>query len=772
MIQVKENEILLSSDKTSLLFHINEIRKVTVEYYGRKILSLEEVPSLIRRYPYNQGCSVSYDTEHTNLSLDHMKLLCSTLGKGDFFAPSIIVSNSKSSVFDFVYDSYEIKDVCPLQILPFPHGGKEELIIHLKESHFDVFVDYHFIIFEEENIIATYVEIKNKMPEPLVVNKAASLQLPMVNHDYELYSTYGNWAGELTLQMQDIKSQRVVLESLRGSSSNRHNPFFLIKEKQATYQHGDIYGFNLMYSSNFENSIEMDSFGDIRVQVGISSILFKKELKEGEKFITPIALMSYSHEGINSLSSQFHDFINNHIIPSRFNQMDRPVAYNNWEATGAKFNKGKIVSLMKQASKLGVELFVLDDGWFSSRDDDSHGLGDWETNTKKLPGGLKALSEEAKKLNLQFGIWMEPEMINQDTKTYKEHPDWVIKDEYHKPSPGRNQYVLDLRNKEVQDFIVESVTKVLESGDISYLKWDYNRDISDFDNRDGTFFYDYMIGLYSALDRIIKKFPNVLFENCASGGNRFDLGMLSYFAQSWMSDDTDSYQRTLIQEGGLLGYPLSVMSNHVAAKTSNQMLRFTSYDTKYNTACFGVLGYELDLDDLSKQDRDIISKQIAFYKEHRHTFQWGRVYQDQTYVDHDSKMIQASNADEVLVSLFSKIQKPNPTERHLRCFALDENKLYTYETRQESIPLKMFGNLVNYVAPIHINPEGLMMAMLSKHIDMKTEVDKGVISGGALMSQGAVLAQEWSGVGYDERVRKMGDFGSRLYLIKEKEEAN
>ncbi len=769
MIEKNNEYVLLSSEKTSLLLHVNEIKKVTIEYYGRKLVSLEEASSLTRKYPYNQGCSISYEKEHSAYSLDHMKLFVSTLGKGDFFSPSVILSSKKSSLFDFVFDSIEQKEVIPLTILPFPHGGKEELILHLKETCFDIFLDYHFIVFEKENVIACYGVIRNLSKDEIMVNKMASLQLPLVNKDFEIYSTYGNWAGELNIQKQDIRSGRFVIESLRGSSSNRHNPFFLVKEKETTYQNGNVYGFNLMYSGNFENSIEMDSFGDVRIQCGISSTLFNKRLKKNEEFITPVAVMSYSKEGINELSSQFHLFVNHCVIPTPFENKPRPIAYNNWEATGAKFTKGKIVSLMKQASKLGVELFVLDDGWFSSREDDAHGLGDWEVNEKKLPGGLQALSKEAKKLNLQFGIWMEPEMVNEDTKTFKEHPDWVIRDLYHEPSLGRNQYVLDLRKKDVQDFVVDVVSKTLSSGDISYLKWDYNRDISDFDNKDGTFFYDYMTGLYSALDRIVKAFPNVLFENCASGGNRFDLGMLSYFAQSWMSDDTDSYQRTLIQEGGLLGYPLSVMSNHVAAKTSNQMLRYTSYDTKFDTACFGVLGFELDLDDLTKLDRDIISKQIEFYKDHRNTLQWGKVYQDHTYFDHDTKTIEAKGEKEVLVSIYSKIQKPNPKEEKLHCFGLEEEKLYEYQTRQESIALKSFGNLVNYVAPFHVNPEGLMMALLNKHMDMKSEIDKGIASGNALMSDGVVLAQEWSGVGYDEKVRKMGDFGARLYLILEKE---
>lgn len=767
MLEQNEEYFLLSTDKTSLLLHVNEIKKVVVEYYGRRIHSLDEAASLTRKYPYNQGCSTAYRKEYVNLSLDHMKLAYSTLGKSDFFSPSIILNSETSSIFDFTFQSMESREVKPFEILPFPHGGNEEVILHLEEKNLHVLLDLHYILFEKEDVIAQYARIINQSDKEIIINKLASLQLPLVNNkEYELWSTFGNWAGELNIQKQPLTSGRFVLESLRGSSSNRHNPFFLLKEKEGNYHHGSCYGFNLMYSSNFENSVEMDSFGDIRVQVGISSTSFAKHLNQDESFITPIAIMSYAKDGINSLSSNFHDFVNEHVILERWKNTSRPVAYNNWEATNMKFRRGKIINLMKKAASLGVELFVLDDGWFSTRNDDGHGLGDWQVNEKKLPGGLGKLASVANKLGMKFGIWMEPEMVNEDTKTYHDHPDWVIHDAYHEPSIGRYQYVLDLRNKEVQDFVYQSVSNTLKSGNISYLKWDYNRDISDYDNRDGTFFYDYITGLYSVLRRLVKEFPDVLFENCASGGNRFDLGMLSFFPQSWMSDDTDCYQRCLIQEGGLLGYPLSVMSNHVAAKTSNQMLRYTPFDTKFDTACFGVLGYELDLSDLSKRDCRIISSQIKFYKEHRKTLQWGKVYQDRTYIDSERKMMEALGEKDSLVAIYSKIQKPNPMEERLRCFGLEEETLYHYETRKESIPLTRFGNLINYVLPFHINPDGTLIAAVSKRRNMTTEKEVGIASGSVLGDMGCVLAQEWSGVGYDDRVRLMGDFGARLYLIK------
>lgn len=768
MIEVKDNYFILSSKSTSLVLQVNEIKKVTVEYYGNKLISLDEIKSITRTYPYNQGSSISYDKEHQALSLDHMKLAYSTLGKGDFFSPSYIFKSEKSSIFDFIYDSFEIKDYKQLKDLPSPYNGDKELVIKLKESSFNIIIELHYILFEESDVIATYSKIINNEEEVLSINKAMSLQLPLVDNNYEIYSTYGNWAGELNINKMDVPFGRYVIESLKGSSSNRHNPYFLIKEKSDSYFVGEAYGFNFIYSSNFEESIEKDSFSDIRVQVGISSTLFNKELKKEEEFITPIAVMSYSSKGINTLSSHFHAFINNHIIPKQFKDKERPIAYNNWEATGPKFTEATINALMKKAANLGIELFVLDDGWFSTRDDDAHGLGDWSVNKKKLKHGLNYLAKQAKSLNMQFGIWMEPEMVNDDTKVFKEHQDWIIQDKYHKPSLGRNQYVLDLRKKEVQDFIFHSVSHVLNSGEISYLKWDYNRDISDFDNRDGTFFFDYITGLYKTLDRIVKAFPHVLFENCASGGNRFDLGMLCYFSQSWMSDGTDSFQRTLIQEGGLLGYPPSVMSNHVSCKTNNQVLRYTSLDVKFNVASLGVLGYELDLYDLSTVEEKTIKNQIEFYKKHKRLFQYGKVIQDKTYSDHDNKMIEFLLDNEAIVCKYNKLQKPNPKEAHLNCYELECDSLYEYQTRRQQLPLRLFGPLINYATKIHINPEGAILSLISKYKDMQSEVDSGVVSSSVLESSGATLAQEFSGVGYDERVRLMGDFSSRMYFIKKK----
>jgi alpha-galactosidase len=359
-------------------------------------------------------------------------------------------------------------------------------------------------------------------------------------------------------------------------------------------------------------------------------------------------------------------------------------------------------------------------------------------------------------------------MVNEHSDLYQAHPDWIIHDSLHTPLQGRHQFTLDLTKKEVQDYVVKSVSDVLNSADISYLKWDYNRPMSDFSNVSGTFFHDYILGLYAVLRRIMTSFPKVLFENCASGGNRFDLGMLSFFAQNWLSDDTDSFQRLSIQSGASLGYPLSVMSNHVAAKTSNQLLRFTSLDSKFDVAAFGVLGYELDLNDLTAVDSRILKSQTEYYKAHRHLLQWGTFTLVEEFGTGNEQIFEVKEGDEAIEGRYEKLQVPTQRTGKLFGEGYEDVSLYIYESRIESISLKKFGHLINFVSPIHLREEGFWVNFLADRKDMQTEQDKGVISGAALTSVGASLGEEWSGTGMNPGTRIQGDFGGRLYYLKKK----
>lgn len=763
MIEIKDKEVLLSTKSTSYLLSYSKSDYLTCEYYGPKLSSFDEVKSLISEITTSQGTEISIDEDNPNISLNQLKLELSTLGRGDFFSPSLILKNNLSTVFDFKVIKVEKVDPIIIDILPLPSNPSEELVVTLGENKLDVMVELHYILYDDSDIICRYIKIINCNNQPLHILKAMSMQLGLVNNNSSIVSTYGSWANELNIEETKITHGRFINESLTGTSSNRHNPFFIIKEEGCNKTSGNCYGYNLIYSSNYEESIEMDAFSKIRVQIGINSTLFDKVLNQDEDFITPCTLLSYSSNGINELSNNFHNFINNHIVKKNFNLETKPITYNSWESCYFKYNKRKIKSLIRKASKLKMELFVLDDGWFSTRNDDKHGLGDWNVNNKKLPGGLKSISSYANRKKLKFGIWMEPEMINDDTYTYKNYPDWIIQDNIHKPLKGRNQYVLDLRKKEVQDFIFFTVSRVIDSAKISYIKWDFNRNISDIPNS-GTFYYDYVVGLYSVLKRIKEKYPDVIFENCASGGNRFDLGMLSFFDYSWISDNTDSFKRSQIQEGALLGYPLSVLSNHVSGKTSHQLLRYTSLDSKFNVAAFGVLGYELNLNDLKPIDKKIIKSQISFYKENKEIFQYGKY----SFVNKDdnSYIVQTSLNGKIIVGNYYLHTIINSKEEHLKVLNANNNSLYSFSSRVQNRDLSRFGSLINMISPIHIKEEGKLIHFISNRFSLPGEIVSGIISGQVLNTIGITLPQQWSGTGISDSTRVIHDFDSRIYVFK------
>lgn len=764
MVSKFGNRFLISTDRSSLVLRIDGIGKLLTDYYGRKLTGLLDDDHLGIDYPFPQGTSVVYSPDYWNHNLSLVKSEIATMGKGDYFSPSVILSDDRTQVFDFVYDSYRIQEPEPIDGFPTPHGASQELVIVMAERQTHARLSLHYVVYESEDVIGRYAEIINDSDLPLAVKKLSSLQLGLTNDGYRIIGLTGSWANELNRNATKLVPGKFVLSSNTGFSSNRANPCFALASSHADFTHGDVYGFNLVFSGNHEESVEMDTNQNIRVQVGYNPLLTEIVLAKSKSFVTPMAVMAYAEDGLNGLAHRFQSFVNDCVIPPYFKNRERPIAYNNWEATGFDFNDGKIKKLMKKAKDLGIELFVLDDGWFGNRDNDSQGLGDWQCNEKKIKGGLKGLSDYAHGLGMTFGIWMEPEMVNKNSKLYQSHPDWIVKDVDHQPCPGRNQYVLDLSRTEVQDFVYQSVKSVLDSAKIEFLKWDCNRPLSDYP-RSGSFFLDYFKGLYRVLDRLTKAYPTVLFENCASGGNRYDLGMLSYFPQSWMSDDTDSFQRELIQYGGMLGYPQSTFSNHVAAKTSMQMLRKTSLDAKFDVAAFGVLGYELDLNDLSPIDQATLSAQISYYKAHRALFQFGILSVIESYEDGNVFSVQVHRGDEWMIGRYGAIQLANPKLSYLKALDVDPNAIYAYASRQESIPLSKFGSHINSVTPIHVNPDGMALAWLMKNKDMKSEIDQGHAYGASLLSQGPALSVEWNGTGYSDKIRLEGDFGGRIYHL-------
>jgi alpha-galactosidase len=562
----------------------------------------------------------------------------------------------------------------------------------------------------------------------------------------------------------------MINDSKSGVSSADHNPcIFLTKEN------GETIGMNLIYSSNHRELVETSPYGKVRVLTGINPATFSWVLAPQDRFQTPEAILTYSPDALNGASQNFHHFINNHIIRGPWKFRERPVLINNWEATYFKFTEDKLINLAKESANLGIELFVLDDGWFGLRNDDTTSLGDWTVNPKKLPSGLENLSLEVHRLGMMFGLWVEPEMVSIESQLYKKHPDWMIAIPGRRPSVGRNQYILDLTRPDVRDYLFKQLSDVWHFANVNYIKWDMNRVFSDMysTNREmkdhGEFFHRYILGLYELLEKLTAAFPNVLFESCASGGNRFDLGMLCYMPQTWTSDNTDALSRLYIQEGTSCGYPLSTMGSHVSDSPNHQTLRRTDLESRFNIAAFGVLGYELDVTKLKGQQKDAIKAQIAFYKAHRALLQYGTFTRVKLANSTSNQVVWAvasQDKSELLVLFAQKLNPSNPGSDKLRIEAVDLNAVYEVFPRQQRIDLKMFGNLLNQVSPLPITEGGIAQDTISKAVTLDSEVEHYRVTGEQVAWAGIKLNQQFGGTGYDAMTRVLGDFGSRIYIFK------
>ena len=774
MIRVEEKYFFVETKSLSYVFHVNEEGILLHDHFGKQLEVGEDKKFLGLKEAYPKGTSVILDNEKDpNFSLDNQLLEYSFANKGDFKEPALLMKNSRGYTFDFRYDSYEIRkgeDIKFDESLPAPHHLDEELIVTLKEVSLDIKVELHYYVNNSYNVVVRNTVLINNTEENLVIEKIASMQFDVINKQFYLTSLNGSWIGEAHAKRQKIYPGIYIIDSKTGNSSAKHNPFFMIGVKEMTEDYGEGYSFNLMYSGNHQELLELNVHDHLHIQNGINPFMFEWTLKPGEKFITPYALLAYSDKGTNLLAHRMHNFINNCVVNENFTHRLRPILINNWEGTYFKFKESVLIKLAKKAAKVGIELFVLDDGWFGERNDELHGLGDYDVNKKKLPGGLTRLAKKINKLGMDFGLWFEPEGVNKFSKCYEQHPDWIIQTKGIKPSESRNQYLLDLSKKEVQDYIIENVTKTLKSANIKYVKWDMNRNMSDIGSdrySPGEVFHRYILGLYRCMRELTTAFPDILFEGCASGGNRFDLGILRYFPQIWGSDNTDPYTRVDIQSGYYLGYPPSTVTGHVSHKTNHQMLRNTPYSSKFAVAAFTDLGYELKLDELSALELDGIKKQIEFYKAHRELLQFGNFYKvrDKYYPGDDASwLVLSHDKKEAIISYFKGVTSIHTKETFLKGFELTEGKKYEVTVFGVEHDIKMFGSLINMVLPIHVNPEGHLVALISKHKGMGGEIEKYVVDG-SILNDGLLLKSEWAGTGFNENVRVMGDFGARLYYV-------
>ena len=744
---IHENGLfLLSNQNISMLLRVNTQKLLELLHFGGPI-SMKDAAAMIFRNGPGWGACVLLDENDGECVPDVIRLGWSGSGRGDYRESPLELAGQPT---DLRYVGYRIiEDIVPMSgQMPQAQGTAQTLEITMEQP--GLRLKLYFTLFE--TAITRRTVLENTGEKTVMLQKIMSNMLDLPG-DYEITTFDGGWIAEMRKHTLPVLDSRVVNESVTGFSSHRHNPGFLLSEPEATEDAGRVYGFNLVYSGNHYSAAQRSLQGLTRVVQGISPSNFAKELAPGAIFETPEAVMTFSDSGFGGMSRCMHDFVNSHIVPAYWRGRPRPVLYNDWEGCMFDFNQRTLLGLAKKAKDLGCELFVLDDGWFGQRNNDTAGLGDYTVNKKKLPGGLKGLSDRIHAMGMEFGLWFEPESVNVDSDLYRAHPDWALTDEF-QPVFGRHQLLLDLTKPEVRDYIVENVTDILDTAGISYVKWDMNRHSIAL----GTKAHDYILGLYEVLDRIFSPRPQILLESCASGGNRFDLGMLCYGPQIWCSDDTDPIERLTIQGNLSYLYPQSTFGAHVSAAPHAQTLRTTPLSTRGNVSFFGCLGYELDLNHLLPVEEKEIKAQIELYKKYRKIFQFGTFYRLKNGW-------QVSECDTVLAGVFHGCRPASPGWEYLRLKGLERDKTYRFRTRPQALRVGQFGALVKHVAPVDLNPNGIILRTADKHITLPDGVHSGSATGAALMA-GIPMLPEFRGTGYDPNQQTQLDFGSSLYIIE------
>lgn len=618
MAEINEKYIKIDTPNTTLLYEIkhahtnplwdNNQFRVFLEpvYYGKKLMT-----------------DKNFEILHTKTHTFNTSVSC--FGNFDHRSPLILLENSDGSlVSDFSFEEARILPPQTLEGLPFAHNGKETIEFIYKDSLRDLQLINSITVFSDSDVIASCYRLENLSSSTVQINRLMSLQLDLFGTQYTMISFDGWWGRERARNERKLGIGVSITESICGVSSHAHNPFFILKDDRW----GNYYAFNLIYSGNHKESVEISPYNAARILVGMNDMSFSYALKPKETFQTPQAIFVYA-ESEAQLTTQMHNFVRRHIVKEQHTNSRRPIVVNNWEATYFNFTRDKILSIAQAGANLGAELFVLDDGWFSTRDNACSGLGDWTDNTTKT-GGLAELALQIRAMGLKFGIWIEPEMVNPKSNLYMQHPEYASLIPGRDPMVHRSQYLLDLTNSKVVDFLTDAVSHVIDLCSADYVKWDFNRTMTEFYSpqleNQGEFNYRYMLGLYTLLDRITKKYPNVLFESCAGGGGRFDLGMLYYMPQIWTSDNTDARMRIPIQEGTAYGYPQNTMTAHISKCPNYMTQNSTSIEDAFNIAVLCNLGYEFDLSSLKGKAKKAVKEQILWYKKHRNTLQNGNYF--------------------------------------------------------------------------------------------------------------------------------------------------
>ena len=693
-ITVKDKIFNLETKNTLYQMKVDRFGVLNHLWYGEKT---DCCMDYLLDYPDAGFSGNIYEAENERTySLNTLPQEYSTSGVGDFRISAISVTHEDgSNALDLRVREYQIKkgkyEIPGLPAVYAKEDEAETLEITLKDTATEAEVILKYGVFEKEDVITRSVVVKNSGKTPIVINKVHSMCLDIPYGDWEWMHFYGRHTMERQAERVPVLHGISESSSSRGTSSHHQNPAVLLCEKDCTETNGHCIGAALMYSGGFQAQVEKDQLEQIRLVMGIHPDTFEWILEAGEAFYTPEVILSCSTTGFAKLSQNFHHIIRNHVCRGTYQLSSHPVLINNWEATYFDFNEEKILNIARQASKLGIDMMVLDDGWFGKRDDDCSGLGDWFVNEKKLNGGLKALVEKINAMGMKFGLWFEPEMVSEDSDLYRNHPDWAIQIPGRKPMRSRYQLVLDMSNPEVVDYLYGVMSAILRENHIEYVKWDMNRSISDWytatlsRGRQMEMPHRYVLGLYELLEKLTSEFPDVLFEGCSGGGGRFDAGMMYYCPQIWCSDDTDAHERTFIQYGTSFFYPTSTVGSHVSAVPNHQTGRITSIETRGVVAMAGSFGYELDLNQLSEEEKTVVAKQVTHYKEYQSLIYNGDYYRlanpfedgmsAWSWISEDKKTILVQGV------LFRA--KPNVLRKTLRLMGLEAKKNYKIAGTEE-----------------------------------------------------------------------------------------
>lgn len=681
----------LYNEKISYIMMVLKNGHMGQLYFGKRIHDKEDFTYLLENYCRAMGSYV-FEGEKS-LSLEHTKQEYGVYGNTDYRQPAVeVLQNNGSRISDFKYQSFSVVPGKPkLSGLPATYteedGEAETLFLTLKDPVTGLLLKLSYTIFTKGGVIARNAYFENEGEESLHLTTAMSLCMDLPDYDYEWIQFSGAWSRERHEKVRKLEQGIQSVGSRRGHSSHEHNPFVILKRPTADEFQGEAIGFSLVYSGNFLAQAEVDTHGSTRMLMGIHPDGFDWKLEKGESFQTPEAVMAYTDKGLNHLSQTFHKLYQRRLARGYWRDKARPILINNWEATYFDFTEERIVEIAEKAKECGVELFVLDDGWFGQRSSDKAGLGDWVANRERLPQGIEGLAERISSLGMKFGLWFEPEMVNKDSDLYRAHPDWILQVPERTNSHGRFQHVLDFSRKEVVDAIYEMMSKILGNAKISYVKWDMNRSITECfsaalpADRQGEVFHRYILGVYDLYERLTSRFPEILFESCASGGARFDPGILYYAPQGWTSDDTDAVERLKIQYGTSYCYPVSSMGSHVSVSPNHQLNRETPLYTRANVAYFGTFGYELDLNKLTEEEQEEVKKQIAFMKEYRELFQFGTFYRLSSPFENNVTAWMSVSEDKktAIVGWYRVLNPVNGSYTRLKLCGLLEDAEYTVE---------------------------------------------------------------------------------------------